>query len=488
MKKTIKRILSVVLCAGLMLSLFAGCSETDNHGLKKNDPVSVTIWNYYNGAQLQAFEALVSQFNDTVGKEQGIIVESRSQGNNVSELIQKAMDSLDGKVGAEQFPDMLAAYADTAYEINNRGMAADISQYLSQEEMDAYVTSYMDEGRFTEKGGVQLFPIAKSTEIFMLNETDWLPFAEATGASEESFQTWEGVTEVAKQYYEYTDGLTPDVANDGKAFFGRDAMANYLLIGSMQLGTEIFSVKDGEVTYQLDETAMRRLWDNYYIPYINGWFKAVGKFRSDDTKTGEIISFVGSTSGSMYFPTEVTQEDGSVYPVEAKVFPLPNFEGTEPYAVQQGAGILVTKSEEKKEYASTVFLKWFTQADNNMEFCLGSGYLPVLKEANDEKKVEEQLLDKGESKDSALFQTLTVGVNMVQDYSLYTNKAFKNGTDARNLLENAFTVKSQEDRAAVEELIAGGMEHEEAVAQFDTDENFKAWYEGLKASFEELNS
>jgi len=33
---------------------------------------------------------------------------------------------------------------------------------------------------------------------------------------------------------------TPDVPDDGKAFFGRDAMANYMLVGSMQLGTEIF--------------------------------------------------------------------------------------------------------------------------------------------------------------------------------------------------------------------------------------------------------
>ena len=40
-----------------------------------------------------------------------------------------------------------------------------------------------------------LFPVAKSTEIMMINKTDWKPFADATGSSLEELSTLEGVAE-----------------------------------------------------------------------------------------------------------------------------------------------------------------------------------------------------------------------------------------------------------------------------------------------------
>ena len=156
--------------------------------------------------------------------------------------------------------------------------------------------------------------------------------------------TWEGVVRLAKAYYEWTDAQTPAVEGDGKAFFGRDAFANYMLIGSLQLGVELFRVENGALRLQMDETVMRRLWDHYYVPFVNGWFGAYGRFRSDDIKTGQLIALVGSTSGALYFPNEVTRDDGTTYPIVCEVYPLPNFEGTQPCAVQQGAGMVGERS------------------------------------------------------------------------------------------------------------------------------------------------
>ena len=42
----------------------------------------------------------------------------------------------------------------------------------------------------------------------------------------------------------------------------------------------------------------------------------------------------------------------------------------------------VTKSDEEHEYAASVFLKWFTQKNQNLRFVCESSYMPVLKEAN----------------------------------------------------------------------------------------------------------
>jgi multiple sugar transport system substrate-binding protein len=82
----------------------------------------------------------------------------------------------------------------------------------------------------------------------------------------------------------------------------------------------------------------------------------------------------------MYFPDEV-EMDGNRYDIDYVVMPAPIFEGGENVAVQQGAGMVVSKSDEQHEYAAVEFLKWFTQAENNLAFCGDSGYLPVRKDA-----------------------------------------------------------------------------------------------------------
>lgn len=73
---------------------FTACSGAEK--VKSNTPVQITMWNYYNGAQKEEMDRLVQEFNDTVGLEQKIVVESVSKGS-VSELEDAVRDSTDGK-------------------------------------------------------------------------------------------------------------------------------------------------------------------------------------------------------------------------------------------------------------------------------------------------------------------------------------------------------------------------------------------------------
>ncbi len=83
---------------------------------------------------------------------------------------------------------------------------------------------------------------------------------------------------------------------------------------------------------------MRRLWDNFYVPYISGYYLEEGRFRSDDLKTGKLIAYVGSSSGAVYAPDQVTYDDGSTETIRCDILPLPGFAGASSCAVQQGAG------------------------------------------------------------------------------------------------------------------------------------------------------
>ena len=319
----------------------------------------------------------------------------------------------------------------------------------------------------------------------MLNKTDWDRFAEASGATLDDLKTIEGVTKVARAYYEWTDSLTPQ-PNDGKAFFGRDAMANYMIIGSRQLGKEIFAVTGNEVTLNLDREIFKKLWDNYYVPYIRGYFTAQGRFRSDDAKTGDLIALVGSSSGAAYFPKEVAVSDVESYPIESVLAPAPMFEQGEKIAVQQGAGMVVTASDTQHEYASVLFLKWFTEEERNIEFSLSSGYLPVKKAANDIETIKKVMESNAELGSAEMIGVVEVAENQLSEVQLYTTKAFEGGNDARSLLDTSMQDLAKADREQVIERLAQGQSLDEAAAEFETDAYFDTWFAALSQQMQEI--
>ena len=473
MKKQIKSLLCGLCAAALALGC-TGCGGSAGPEV----PAKVTnimVWTYYNGDQLESFTSLVNQFNETVGAQKGIKVSTESQGS-VNDLETSVMDSAEGKVGAAAMPNIFSAYADTAYALDQMGMVVDLAPCLTEEEKAQFVEGYLSEGGFGEDDSIKIFPVAKSTELLFLNDTDWQAFADAADVRYEDLATMEGLTAVAEKYYNWTDAQTA-APDDGKALFGRDAMANYMLVGAQQLGDTIFAVKDGRMTVNFERDVARRLWDNYYVPFVKGWFAATGRFRSDDIKTGNVLAYVGSSSSATFFPARVTNDANESHEISLKTLPAPQFEGGEAVAVQQGAGMVVTAAKEEEVKASVEFLKWFVRAENNIAFSVGSGYLPVTRKAND----MQEILASGLTLDDNMQQTLAVAVDTVNGNRLYTPHAFAGSNSARKVLEYGLSDLAAADRETVVQRIAEGQSAAEAEAEFLTDEYFEAWYQDICA-------
>ena len=89
------------------------------------------------------------------------------------------------------------------------------------------------------------------------------------------------------------------------------------------------------------------------------------------------------------------------------------------------------------------------------------------------KKIKESDKDLSASMEAIL----TVGVDTVNNSTLYTTKAFKGGLGARNVLQYSMSDLATADRAVVEERMAGGETLEAATADFLTDEYFQSWYQ-----------
>ena len=64
----------LILLAASLGMFLTGCGGKEAL-LDPSDPVSLTVWHYYNGTQQVAFDGLVEKFNDTVGREKGIYVQ-----------------------------------------------------------------------------------------------------------------------------------------------------------------------------------------------------------------------------------------------------------------------------------------------------------------------------------------------------------------------------------------------------------------------------
>ena len=479
--RTIKRICILLICT-LLLAGSVGCGGTKktDSALNPKSPVTVTVWNYYNGDQLMAFDQLVEEFNASVGIEKGVIVVSVSQGD-IDTLASSLLASVNGDAGAQEIPSIAAVYAETAYILDKMDSLAPLDGYFTQEELDAYVPGFLDEGRFNEKNELLLFPILKSTELFTVNETDWAAFAQATGVELASVTTKEELTAAAKTYYEWTDAQTPDTAGDGKALYGRDSVSNYIYIGTYQLGHEMFRIENGQLTVDLDRDTFKTLWDNYYIPMINGWFGAYAKFRSEDCKTGKILALTSSSSSVGYLPTAVTLADDTSHDIKTyESGDLPFAAAAKDAVVQQGASYCLLRSTPAQQEGAVEFLKWFTQPERNLAFALMSGYSPVTLEANNEAAITAAYGgDISTPKGQNVLKALVISAESFSGKTAYATKPFEGSKDVRYLLGDLFGQKATADRDAVVAAIAGGATQEEAVAPFSTDAYFDAFFADL---------
>lgn len=479
----IKKSVGIALSLALTCSVFSSCKVGKKVITDPKNPITITVWHYYNGALKNAFDDMIKEFNETIGMKEGIIVEGVSHGD-IDELEDSVTGALTQEVGYEDLPNIFASYADLAYTADQKNVLVDLNQYFSTDELSKFIPSYVDEGKISNDDSLKILPIAKSTEVFMINKTDWEKFAETEGLTYDDLKTKEGLVEVAEKYYNWTDSLTPDIPNDGKAFYGRDALANLFIVGAKQLGSEIFSVEDGKVNINLDHDIIKKIWDNYYVPYVKGYFYSNGRYRSDDAKVGDIIALTGSTASVAYFPTAVTVDD-ETHDIESDILTVPVFEDGETVNVQQGAGMVVTKATKEEEFASVEFLKWFTNTEQNIAFSAASGYLPVVAEANDIDVYMNECTKQGIEFNDITYNTLIKAFEEVNNGEMYTYKAFANGSSARNVLAKSLADKATADRKAFLSDLAGGKSFEDACNNFFTDEKFESWLASFKTELED---
>ena len=345
-----------------------------------------------------------------------------------------------GDPGAPAMPDLVTAYPKTALFLSRYGLIVPLDDHFTDREMKAYLPQFIEEGRLYD-GKLYVFPIAKSTEVLFLNRTLFERFSTATGITMDSLATFEGIAQAAVKYYEWTDSLTPHVADDGKAFFTADSWFNTAQVGIAQLGGE-FVTPDHLSTASED---YRQIWDATILPALTGGYAITGGYSSDLMRTGEIICSIGSTAGILFYGDRITYPDNTTEAVAFSILPYPVFAGGKKVAIQRGGGLCVARSTPEKEYAATLFLKWLVQPRQNMRFVSSTGYLPVTKAAF-EKFMEQEIARVENTNIKELLKTV---MQMYAEYAFLIPPNYDSLDELSKAYETKFKQAALEGRAIV---------------------------------------
>lgn len=470
-----KRCLIIILFFSTFLLLVSTACSKIPPQTQKQKIITLEIWNFYNSNQKIAFDNKVKLFNETIGKDFGIYVKTLGLGS-IKEVAEEILNSCNEKVGARNKPHIVALYGETAYKLNKHNHLLALDSYFTQDERSLFVDSFIEEGRLYDNGTLMILPLLKSTQLFYYNKTAWDAFYKAKNISISDINTMEDLVNVAGIYYNWTDSLTPTIPNDGKALYGRDSMDNYILFGLYQLGHPLT-----QDIQSIDKNSFKILWDNYYIPYIKGWFLSNLRYRTDDLKMGKIIALTGSSVAINFFSTQVIHPDNTSENIEIGVYKDFLFKNAVHDAViQQGAGLAVINNSKKENDAAVFFLKWLMHSDILTDLAITSSYTPSLKKELQFNTLQQTLLRNNITAPHKI-EAAQLAAQVLLSKQTFAPKPFEKSYQLRSLFINTLSDYAKKDRIIVQERLAQGMSLTEALGNFTSEHYFNDWFTTVSA-------
>lgn len=360
-----KKVIAIILTLITLPMLFSGCVQNTMPDPK--NPVTLTMWHVYGSQTKSPLNTVIDEFNNSLGSEYGITVNVVSVTS--SSAIDKALaSSANGEPGSEAMPDLFTAYP-RVVEIVGEDALLRWDEYFTEKELLDLHEEFLSEGYFDNS--LLMLPIAKSTEAFYLNKTLFDRFSRDTGISLDSLNTFEGVFETARNYYDWSNGQNFMQIND---------YYNYAYVGMKVYDSEF--IRNGRL--RLDDEAFKKIWIPLAKAAIYGGICLEDGYAAARWKTMEVIANTGSTADVLYQPTEIIYPDNTTEAIESLSLPYPTFDEDFSGVIYRGGGLFALKNEdERKNQAAYIFAKWLTQKEHNLDFVTRAGYLPVTDSALD---------------------------------------------------------------------------------------------------------
>ena len=410
-----KKILALLLAVMLVVS-FAACKTESNEepeGTEKPmdsmepakewpaipDGTVLKFWHAMSGPNGEAVDLLIAKFNEE--NEFGITVEGTYQGG-YGDLHTKLVAALQGG----DTPHIAQAYANNIMVYMDSEAIVQLDEYIfdSQvgvEDWDDILQGYREENSNYPDGKFYSLPFNKSTEVLYYNET----FFNENNLTVPT--NWEELKDVSMAASEIL----------GKPAFGYDSLSNLFITWTQQAGGQ-YTNNNGDVLFDGPES---REALQYFIDGVQGgYFRTAGEDRycSGPFNDGNLVMFIGSTSGSAYVGSDAFEWNAAMVPF-----------GKVEKVIQQGSNMFMLKSNEAEQLATFEFMKFLMAPENTALWAMNSGYLPVRESAR-------ELPEYVEFVNSGVNPTKDVGTSYDGAWYIY-DPVFKESYSVRQAVETA---------------------------------------------------
>ena len=333
------------LAAVLPGLVLAGCGGSKTL-LSAKDPTMLSIWHVYGEQADSPMNRLLTEFNDTVGKEKGILLNVTNMTNSAA-IGSQLQDAKADKPGALDLPDLFSAHASDASALGIETLV-DWNDWFTAEDMAAYVPGFVQDGIID--GRQVVFPVSKSTQLIFLNGSQYARFAADTGTQLSTLATWDGFFEMAGAYRQWSQG---------KPFCALDYPLRLVELNALEQGSgELYKGS----WYDLTNETFRASWMEFARALVQGDILISDLYSNTQVMTGETLAGLGSSAAILYYNDFVTYPDNTTEPTDLLLAPLPHAAGTAtPLMPQAGVGLCAFKTTGQKAEAAAVFLRWLTE-------------------------------------------------------------------------------------------------------------------------------
>lgn len=122
------------------------------------------MWHVYGEQVNSPMNDIVEQFNSTVGKDKGIVINVTLM-SNASQIGKKLKDAQTGKAGSKEMPDLFFCHASDARGLGVNNLL-NWNDYFSASELDNFVPDFLSDGMVDDK--LVVFPVSKSTYMLFI--------------------------------------------------------------------------------------------------------------------------------------------------------------------------------------------------------------------------------------------------------------------------------------------------------------------------------
>lgn len=379
MSYKVKKTLSSFILIAIMVAtsiIFNACNKNATL-LNPKKPTTLNMWHVYGEQVGSPMNEYIEQFNSTVGKEKGVVINVALM-SNASQIGKKLKDAQTGKAGSKDMPDLFFCHSSDARNLGADNLL-DWNDYFSQAELNDFIPSFLSDG--TIDNNLSVFPVSKSTYLLFVAGGVFERFAAEKKVSLSDLETWKGFFDVAEKYYDWSGG---------KPFCAIDFLIRLAELCAISDGEDI-SYKDG--WYADDNPAMTAAYEAFASSIAKGHIVVSDMYSNTQVMTGQTCAGIGSSASVLYYNDEITYPDNTSEKMNLKVLPMPQQTNKQKVATQAGVGLCAYKTTDVKAEAATVFARWFTEAQRNLDFVLTTGYMPVRTGAFDkisDKSFESQ--------------------------------------------------------------------------------------------------